>query len=76
MRTVYYIVIKVFSYKKKLTPYLFLRTLVDFYTLFSTIFIVFMICLILINFKGVKKKIRKRKKSERRNSIQIFYIHK
>ena len=57
--TVYYIVINVFSYKKKkITPFLFFLG-VYFYTLFSTIFIVFMIFFILINFKGVKKKISK-----------------
>ena len=50
------------------TIYFFLG--VYFYTLFSTIFIVFMIFFILINFKGVKKKISKRKKSEGKNTIQ------
>ena len=32
-----------------------------------------MICLILINFKGVKKKINKRKKSERKNTIHSYF---
>ena len=59
--------------KKKIIiiPYIFLG--VYFYTPFSTIFIVFMICFILINFKGVKKKINKRKKSERKNTIHSYF---
>ena len=62
-----------FSYKKiKLTPFIFFRSLL--YTLFSTIFIVFMIFFILINFKGVNKKISKRKKSEEKIPFKIVKI--
>ena len=57
-----YLVIK----KKINTIYFFLGV----YTLFSTIFIVFMIFFILIKIKGVMKKISKRKKSEGKNTIQ------